>query len=154
MKRLHLLFQAGALIKAIGSVVEIILGILFLSLSSQTVNGIIFFIFGDELTEQPRDPIWIFLLHGWDGVSTSVQHFWAGIFIAHGLAVMFLVIGLLIKKLWVYPTAVTIFCVLVIYQIYHISYVPSLILSLLTAFDILFIGLIVQEYRYQKYNPS
>lgn len=148
-KKLHILFEASAFIKATASTIEIILGVLFLTLSSQTVNRVIFFIFRDELTEQPRDPIWNFLLHGFNGLSTSVQHFWALIFIAHGVVIIFLVVGLVKDKLWIYPSAAVIFICMATYQIFHIIYAPSLILSLLTAFDVLFISLIFQEYRYR-----
>lgn len=149
-KRLHVLFEASALLKAIGSIAEIILGILFFLLSPQIVNRVIFFIFGDELTEVPRDPIWVFLLHGFNGFSASAQHFWGITFIAHGIAILCLVIGLVKKKFWIYPAAAVAFGCFVIYQIYHIVYAPSLILSFLTAFDVLFTWLIVQEYQYQK----
>lgn len=151
-KRLHVLFEAGAFLKAIGSMAEIVLGVLFLSLSSQTVNKVIFFIFGDELTEQPRDPIWVFLLHGFNGISASVQHFWAFIFIAHGVVIMLLILGLIKKKLWIYPSAAVAFSCLLIYQIFHIIYAPSLLLALLSVFDAIFIWLIIQEYEYQKFS--
>lgn len=136
--------------KGITATAEVILGILFLTISSQTVNKVIFFIFGDELMEQPRDPIWNFFLHGFNGLSTSVQHFWAFIFIAHGVVIMFLIVGLVKEKFWVYPIAAVIFICLAAYQIFHIIYAPSLILSVLTTLDILFIWLIIQEYKYQK----
>ena len=149
-ERLHILFEASALLKGIAAVSEIILGILFITLSSQTVNKVIFFIFGDELTEQPRDPIWNFLLHGFNGVTADIQHFWAFLFIAHGIVVMFLITGLIKKKFWIYPIAAIIFSCLLIYQIIHIIFAPSLLLTVLSAFDTLFIWLIVQESRYQK----
>ena len=152
-KKLHILFEAGALLKAVTSVTEIVLGILFLTLSSQTVNKIIYFVTGDELTEQPRDPIWNFFFHGFNGLSTDVQHFWAIIFIAHGLVVMLLVIGLVKEKLSIYPFAAILFACLLLYQIIHIIYVHSLLLSLLSIFDTLFIWLIIQEYQYQKNIP-
>lgn len=149
-KRLHILFEAGAVIKAIASLTEITLGILFLTLSSATVNSIIFFITGDELTEVPRDPIWNFLFYGFNGLSTGAQHFWAFIFIAHGLVVMLLVIGLVKEKLSIYPFAAVLFGCLLAYQIFHIAYTHSLLLSLLSIFDALFIWLIIQEYQYQR----
>lgn len=149
-KKLHTLFEAGVLIKATDSIAEITLGILFLTLSLETVNKIIFFVFGDELTEQPRDAIINFFFHNFNGLSAGSQSFWAFIFLAHGTAKILLVIGLAKKKLWVYPAAAVAFACFVVYQIYHLIYAPSLILNTLTAFDILFIWLIIQEYYYQK----
>ncbi len=149
-QKLHILFEAGMLIKAIDSIAEVSLGILFLSLSPETVNKIIFFMFGNELTEQPRDALWNFLLHDFNGLSASTQSFWAIVFLAHGLAKILLVAGLAKKKLWVYPTAAIIFGCFVAYQAYHLIHAPSLLLEILTAFDVLFIFLIVQEYNYQR----
>jgi uncharacterized membrane protein len=149
-QKLHILFEASALFKAITSTTEIILGIFFLVLSPQTVNGLIYLMTGDELTEQPRDPFWNFFFHGFNGVTADVQHFWALLFIAHGVVVMFLVVGLIKKTIWIYPAAAIIFACLLIYQTIHIIVAPSLLLTLLSAFDALFIWLIVQEYQYQK----
>ena len=151
-ERLHILFEASAFIKAASSTAEIILGILFFTLNPQVVNKILFFILGDELTEQPRDPIWNFLFHGFTGLSAGSQHFWAVIFITHGVAIMLLVIGLIEKRLWIYPSAAIIFGCFAIYQICHIIYSPSIILSLFEVFDILFIWLITWEYHYQRHT--
>jgi uncharacterized membrane protein len=150
-EKLHAFFEVGVAIKAVDSIAEAALGILFLTLTSQTVNKIIFFIFGDELTEQPRDAIWNVLLHGFNGLSASMQSFLAIIFLAHGAVKILLVLGLVKKKLWVYPDATAAFGCFVAYQIYHIIYASSLILELLTALDVLFIWLIIQEYQYQKH---
>src|SRR5579864_3471116 len=99
-KELHDFFEVGMVIKATDSIAELTLGVLFLTLSSQAVNNAIFFIFGDDLTAQPRDVIWNFLCHGFNGLSTGVQSFWAIIFLLHGTAKILLVAGLLTKKLW------------------------------------------------------
>jgi uncharacterized membrane protein len=153
-QRLHVLFEAGVLIKAIDSVAEISLGILFLILSPQAVNRIVFFLFGDELTEQPRDALWNFLLHNFSGISAGTQHFWAVIFLAHGLAKILLVAGLVKKRLWIYPLAAATFGCFVIYQAYHLIYAPSLLLEVLTSLDVLFVFLIVREYDYQREKRS
>jgi uncharacterized membrane protein len=150
-EKLHKFFEAGVIVKAIDSIGEITLGVLFFVLSSQTVNQIIFFIFGDELTEQPRDWIWNILLHNFNGLSASSQQFWAIIFVAHGLAKIILLIGLIKKKLWIYLFSAFAFGSFVIYQTYHIIfYAPSIIIALLTAIDAIFTVLLVFEYRYQK----
>jgi len=147
--RLHALFEAGMIIKGSDSVIETTLGFLFYFLSSQKVNEIILGFFGNELTEQPRDAVLNFFLHGFNGISPSAQSFWAFIFLAHGLTKIFLVLGLYRKKIWVYPVAAGAFALFALYQIYHLFYSPSALVELLTTFDFLFIYLILNEYRYQ-----
>ncbi len=150
-EKLHRFFEAGVIVKAIDSIIEITLGILFFVLSSQTVNRVIFYIFGDELAEQPRDMIWNILLHNFNGLSAGSQQFWAIVFVAHGIAKIILLIGLVKRKLWIYLFSAVAFGAFVIYQTYHIIfYAPSIILALLTGIDAAFTVLIVFEYRYQR----
>lgn len=152
-KTLHALFNAGIIVKAIDSLGEIALGLLFYFLGAPTINRIVMAVFGDELTEQPRGAVWNFLFHGWHGVSNGGQYFLAYIFLAHGLAKISLVIGLVKDKMWIYPLAAMTFALFAFYQAYHIIAVsPSLLLSVLTVFDAIFVVLIIHEYRYQKEN--
>jgi uncharacterized membrane protein len=149
-ENLHTFFKAGTFIKAVDSVVEITLGSLFYFLSTASVNKIIAAILGDELTEQPRDAIWNILLHGFNSVNASTQALWAFIFIGHGLVKIILVAGLLKKKIWIYPVTAGIFILFIIYQIYHLIYSPSVLLELITFYDIIFTFLIINEYRYHR----
>jgi len=150
-KNLHTLFNAGIIIKAFDSIGEITLGLSFYFLSTPIINRIIIALFGDELTEQPRDAVWSFLLHNWSGISGNTQYVWAFIFLAHGITKIFLVIGLVKNKLWVFPIAAVAFGVFALYQTYEIIYfMPSLFLEILTVLDVLFIALIIHEYRYRK----
>lgn len=148
--KLHWLFEAGAVIKALDGVTEFALGLFFFFATAQTVNGVIFALTGDELTEQPRDQITQFLFHSWSGFSASSQEFWAIIFVGNGIIKLLLVLALFKERYSAYPYIAAGFSALAAYQIYHIVGSPSLILSLLTVFDVLFILLIVLEYRFQR----
>lgn len=146
-KNLHTLFEWGVVIKGIDSIFEMALGVTLAVSGPAFLNTAIFRLFGDELTETPRDPIWNFLFHGWNGLTPGSQVFWAVIFLAHGIAKLLLVLGLWSKRLWVYPVAIVVFSCFVIYQVVHIAYYPSVLLGALTTFDMLFIFLIANEYR-------
>ena len=154
-EKLHTFFEAGVIVKAIDSIGEITLGILFFTVSSQTVNGVISFIFGDELTEQPRDLIWRILLHNFNGISPSSQSFWAILFVTHGVIKIILLFGLIKKKLWIYLFAAFAFGGFVVYQTFHIIFSSSsLVLALLTLVDAAFTVLIIYEYQYQRNKLS
>jgi uncharacterized membrane protein len=148
--KLHWLFGAGAIVKTLDGVVEFALGIFFFLASAATVNGMIFSLTGDELTEQPRDWLTQVLFHSWSGFSASAKEFWAIIFVGNGIIKLLLILALFKEKFSAYPYIAVGFGLLAGYQIYHIIGSPSIILSLLTVFDILFILLIVQEYRFQR----
>lgn len=149
-KNLHTFFEAGALLKACDSAIEMGLGLSFYFISTAAINRVIFALFGDELTEQPRDFIWNLLLHNFQGLSGGVQSLWAFLFVGHGILKLFLVGGMLKKKLWVYPVAAGAFLFFVLYQAYRIFLSPSVLLELLTAYDAAFTLLILHEYRYQR----
>jgi uncharacterized membrane protein len=149
-KTFHAIFRAGVLVKAIDSVAEMALGFLFYFLDPRTINKIIFFFSGDELTEQQRDPVWKFFFHGFTGITADVQYFLAFLLIAHGIMKLFLVVGLLKKKDWVYPVSGIAFACFVLYQTYRLTYDPSAWLAILTLFDVIFVALIFHEYSYQK----
>jgi uncharacterized membrane protein len=153
-KNLHRLFDAGIIIKAIDSVGETILGFLFLFLNAATMNKIVGAIFGDEIDEAPLKAIWSFALHSFAQASNNSQTFLAFLFIGHGLLKIILVAGLVKNKLWVFPVAAIAFTGFALYEIYQLFHTPSLLLDALTILDIIFIALIIHEYRYQKKYPQ
>lgn len=148
--KFHWLFEAGAIIKALDGIAEFALGLFFFFASAQIVNGLIFSLTGDELTEQPRDWFTQLLFHSWDGFSASAKTFWAIIFVGNGIIKLLLVLALFKEKFNAYPYIAFAFALLAAYQIYHIIGSPSLILSILTVFDVIFIVLIIQEYYFQR----
>ena len=82
---LHWLFEAGAVLKALDGITEFALGLFFFFAAAPTVNGLIFSLTGDELSEQPRDWFFQFLFHSWSGFSANAQGFWAIIFVGNGI---------------------------------------------------------------------
>jgi len=153
-KNLHTFFDAGIIIKLIDSIGEVILGILFLTVSADTMNRVTNAIFGDEITEQPLRAIWNFTLHSFAQISNNSQNFLAFIFISHGIVKLILIVGLAKDKLWVYPLAAVAFTGFGLYQIYQLTVAPSVIITILTILDALFVALIIHEYRYQKRRPG
>jgi uncharacterized membrane protein len=149
-QKFHWLFEAGAVLKALDGTAEFVLGLFFFFASAQAVNGLIFSLTGDELTEQPRDWFIQLIFHSWSGFSASAQTFWAIIFVGNGIIKLLLVLALFKEKFNTYPYIAAAFALLAGYQIYHIIGSPSLILSLITIFDIIFIVLIIQEYHFRR----
>lgn len=128
----HLFFEIGVIIKAAIAVAETLAGIFLLAANPATVNGAILRLIGGGFLTPER------------------QSFWAFIALSHGIVKLALVAGLLKHKLWSYPASAAVFTLLVAYQIYDLIFSASVLLALVTVFDIVVILLILHEYRRRR----
>ena len=149
-KNIHLIFELSLIAKAVIALFEIIGGVLVYFISQQFLIDLVHAITQDELIEDPRDFIANYLLHSAQNFSISSQHFAAFFLLSHGVIKMFLIVGLLRKKLWFYPTAIVVFGLFIAYQLYRFSYTHSLWLLLITILDIAVIWLTWHEYKYLR----
>ena len=146
-KYLHRFFIVGILLKAFDGVLEILGGIalLFSGALAHTAALLI----QHELIEDPSDAL-----------ATHLQQFipllagsslFATIYLlSHGVIKLFLAAGLLSNKLWAYPTAIVVFVLFVVYQMYRYTFTHSPWLIVFTVIDIAVIWLTWHEYRYFK----
>ena len=110
----------------------------------------VFAITQNELSEDPRDFIAHYLIKSAQGFSINSQHFASFFLFTHGVVKIFLAIGLLREKYWYFPTAIVVFGLFIVYQLYRFTFTHSLWLLVLTAVDILVIWLTWHEYRYLR----
>ena len=102
------------------------------------------------LSEDPADLVANLLRNSVRHLSLNTTLF-AGVYLlAHGLAKLLLVVGLLRGRRWAYPAALWFLAAFVLYQCYRILLTQSLPLTALTAFDIVVMSLIWREYRFRK----
>lgn len=148
-KNLHSLFKAGIFIKALVGLGEIIFGLAFYVLSPAIINSLINF-FVEELREIPGDFLVNIFLRIFHDFSVTPQLVWGFIFLSHGIVKIFLLAGLFKNKFWAYPVSILIFTIFVFYQFYRLSIAPSVLLWFITIFNIIFIGLILHEYKHKK----
>jgi len=144
-------FVVSVWLKAIDGVVEIAAGIavLFVGPLMRFANALI----QNELLEDPRDLVANYLQHFLPVLVTHADLFALTYLIVHGVVKVFLVVGLLRYKRWAYPSAVVVFALFAAYQLYLYTIAPSAYLIILTALDLVVIGLTWHEYRYvQKYH--
>lgn len=150
-KRIHLIFEISLLLKGAFAFFEIVGGILTYFVTQQFLLAIVGFMTQEELSEDPRDVIANYLLHATQNLSVGAQHFTALYLFSHGVIKLWVIVGLLRKKLWYYPTAMVAFGLFIVYQLYRFSFTHSVFLLLLTAFDIVVIVLTWHEYRYLRH---
>lgn len=108
-----------------------------------------------ELAEDPRDVVANYLLHSAQHMAISTQYFMALYLLGHGTIKLWLIIGLLREKLWYYPTAIIVFGLFIIYQLYRYSFTHSVWLLLITVVDVIVIALAWHEYKYlRRLSPT
>ena len=139
-------------LKALFAVLEIIGGILAYFLSQQFLVNLATIVTADELGEDPRDFFANYLLHSAQTISISSEHFAAFYLFSHGIIKLWVIVGLLRKKLWYYPVAMVIFGFFILYQVYRFSFTHSIWLLLITLLDIIVIWLTWHEYNYLRHR--
>ncbi len=149
-KHIHLFFDVTLWFKGVFALSETIGGIAAFFVSKQLLISFVLWVFKDEFAEDPHDLIANFLLHSAQGLSIGAQNFAAIYLLAHGIIKLWLIIGLLRKKLWYYPTALVIFGLFVVYQLYRYAFTHSVWLLLITVLDVIVIVLTWHEYTYLR----
>ena len=149
-KYIHLVFDISLWIKGVFALSEIIAGVAAYFVSQQFLLGIVQWVTADEFAEDPHDLISNFLLHSVQNLSIGAQDFAAIYLLAHGIIKLWLIVGLLRKKLWYYPVAIVVFGLFIVYQLYRYTFTHSVLLLLITVLDLIVIGLTWHEYRYLR----
>ena len=152
-KNIHLVFEVSLILKGILALFEIIGGILVYFVSQHFLLHVVLAITQDELAEDPKDFIAHYLIQSAQSFSVSSQHFAAFFLFSHGAIKMFLIVGLLQKKLWFYPAAIVVFGLFIVYQLYRFSYTHSAWLLVITLLDIVVIWLTRHEWKYLRSLP-
>lgn len=152
-KSLHRLFEIGVILKGIDGALEIIGGSLLLAISHPTLSHFVFAITRQEISEDPHDLVANALRSLVAHLSVDTQTFSSIYLLVHGVIKIVLVVGLLRRKLWAYPTALGVLSLFVAYQGYRLSHTRSPALLVLTAVDLAILYLIWREYRWLRSSP-
>lgn len=150
-KNLHVAFEVSLALKGVFALGELITGIFAYVATRKFLFDLMQVITRAELTEDPRDFVANTLLQASRNLSVSGRHFIAFYLFSHGAIKLWLAIGLWRAKPGYYPTAVVVFGLFMLYQLYRYSFTHSLLLLLMTALDGVVIGLIWIEYRHLRH---
>ena len=143
-------FRISLWFKAVFAATEIVGGIVAFFVTRGLLVQVANAITQGELREDPSDFLANYLRHAVHHFPVSTRYFTAIYLLSHGILKLWLVVGLLRVRLWYYPAALVIFSLFVAYQLYRFSHTHSLALLLITALDLVVIGLIWHEYRYLR----
>ena len=143
-------FKIGVLIKSVQGFLEIVAGVLLLFVNTHSIIANIKECAHEELIENSHDIISTFLSYVSQHIFFDVTYFIIIYLLSHGLIKLFLIIGLIHKKLWAYYAFIWILSAFSLYEIYRYSITHSQILLIFTLFDVLLIYLTWLESKILK----
>lgn len=143
-------YEIGIIIKGIDGTLELLGGILILTLSSNTILKITDFLTTNELNQDPNNFIATHIVKLGDHLANGQNIFAAAFLLTHGLVKVVMVTCLLLNKMWAYPWSLGILTLFLVYQIYALIVSPTLGMAYLTVLDTLIIYLVYREWQQQK----
>jgi uncharacterized membrane protein len=146
----HTLFLLSVWSKGVAGLVETIGGLLLLFIPQAGLNALIIFLTAPELAEDPTDRIATLLQRTVQELAADTKLFASGYLIVHGVVKVFLVAGLLGRRLWSYSVSLWFLALFIAYQSYRFLFTHSLWLIALTIVDLIVAFLIWREYQSRK----
>jgi len=146
----HRLFLLSVWTKGIAGLVETIGGLLLFFVPKSGLNALVIFLTAPELAEDPTDRIATLLQRMVHELSADTKLFASGYLIVHGIIKVFLVAGLLGRRLWSYPVSLLFLASFIAYQAYRFYFTRSLWMIALTIVDLIVAFLIWREYQARK----
>src|SRR5437868_5746604 len=145
----HWMFDVAVLVKAFNGILEIAGGS-FLILKPGWIGSTAEAFAASLLVQHPANWLAQRIDHWAEGLTVGTEHFASAYLIAHGIAKLFIAWGLIRERLWAFPTALVVFGLLILYQMYRVAHTHSLTLALLIAIDIVVCYLIWREYGFRR----
>jgi len=147
---LHESFLVSIALKGLGALAEVIAGLAFLKISPVALNRIVMAFIDTELPEDRQDFIATHLREALVKFGAGGKHFATWYLLSHGAVKLILVIALWMNELWAYPAMIVVLAGFISYQIYRFALTHSIIMILLSIFDLIVIALTWSEYRRQR----
>ena len=146
----HTFFLLSVWSKGVAGLIETIGGLLLLFIPHTGLNALVVFLTAPELAKDPTDRIATLLQRTVHQLSADTKLFASGYLIVHGIIKVFLVAGLLRRRLWSYPVSLWFLAGFIAYQAYRFFFTHSLWMIALTIVDLIVAFLIWREYQTRK----
>jgi uncharacterized membrane protein len=144
------IFEIGILIKSFFGFFEVLAGIVLAVSGRLMVGNLIIALTQQEISEDPSDSIANYLIKSANSFSAGSHTFAIIYLVLHGAINMFLAVALLKNKVWAFPWAIAGFGTFIFYQTYRYLHTHSLLLLLLTIFDLFMVAIIYLEYKRRR----
>jgi uncharacterized membrane protein len=146
----EVLFLFGMSVKGIDGLLELIGGAALFAVPPAFLLRAVRFLTQDEIAEDPRDLIANALRRAAAHLSFASEHFMAIYLLVHGIVKLILVWALVARVTLAYPVSMAVFAGFIAYQSYRYACTHGTGLLVLSAFDLIVLGLIWLEYRAMK----
>lgn len=143
-------FQASITLKGLDGILEIVTAFLFLTVTPERVSSLIDFFTFHSLSRNPNAFVASHLLHASQNIVAHSHNFIFIYLLSHGVAKVVLVVALWCNRMWAYPAMIVLLAAFIVYQLYRMTFAPSIFLVGLTIFDAIVILLTWAEYKKQK----
>ncbi len=147
---LHSLFDILVVIKGIDGFLEIIGGFLLMRISTERLSEMIIFLTQYELSNDPDDVIAHAVLGFASHLQIGTKVFSTIYLLGHGFLKVILVYNLLKERMWVFPVAIGVIEIFVLYQTYRFSVHQSIGIGIINIIDMLAIAFIWSEWRARR----
>ena len=144
----HRAFLAGTALKGLDGCLELLGGIILLTITRPEIRHMIALLTREEFAEDPSDFLANHAAHMAQQLTSGTQHFVAAYLLAHGAIKVALVAGLLRGVRWVFPLALGMLTAFIGYQVWRLMRIPSWALGVFTLIDMAVIALIWHEWRH------
>lgn len=149
-RSIRLYFDISILAKGLISLLEVIAGVLIFFIPVSSVTDLVIRIAEGDMAEISGDAVSDYIVHTAQQLSVTSGTFIAFYLLSRGLIKLVLVVALLKNQLWAYPVSLGVLFLFVIYQVYQFGLDHSVLLMLLTAFDLVVMYFIWREYQVLK----
>ncbi len=144
------LFRISLWLKAIDSAIELIAGGALFFGAGDVVLRLVRGLTQHELLEDPNDVVAATLVRWAEALSLSPKTSVALYLFSHGAVKLFLVVMVLLGKMWAYPVFMAALALLIVYQTYQLTLGFSVWLVGLTVLDAVVLALTWHEYRLHR----
>ena len=144
------IFHGGIAIKGFDGLLECIGGILIWFIKPSAMNEFLRVAALHDLPGKYDEVIIAHLFHWTQSLEHGGRVFASAYLITHGLSKALLVVLLWMNKLWAYPLTMVVFAIFCVYQMHRYTHTHSILLVLLTIFDLILIYLTWREYLQKK----
>ena len=145
----HWLFDLAVAIKAVNGLIEIIGGYVLI-FKPGWIGPKVATWARSVLDDHPALPLADSVARWGDGLTLDTEHFASSYLIAHGAAKLFIAWGLFREKLWAFPTALVVFGLLIVYQLFRFADTHSITLAVLIVIDVAVCYLIWREWGFRR----
>jgi uncharacterized membrane protein len=143
-------FQASITLKGLDGLLEIVTAFLFLAVTPKRVSSLIDFFTFHSLSRNPNAFVASHLLHASQNMVSHAHYFVFFYLLSHGVTKVVLVAALWCNRMWAYPALIVMLAAFIAYQLYRMTFAPSIVLAGLTIFDAIVVLLTGAEYKKQK----